>query len=349
MKGSPPLPASVAEENLSLELTTRCSNDCSHCFARAGKSRFDDLPVETAYALLAEGYGLGYRHLHLTGGEPFLWKDIFSLIERAFSSGYETVFINTNGSLLDKARCGALAKFGEGLILSLSLQGPRELHDKMRGEGSFDRACNGLYNALEAGVKTSAYTTVGKGIMPQLPRFAEWLFNVFCRVERLILIQLVRVHDDALDLSEELLAPGDFIVLVKTAAMLNLYFDGRISILENPLAAVAASLLEMPWLPKTPPLLREGRMVIMADRSMSCAHSLRRSFAYYESGMLRAALESKEYRDSVSADETVCPHCGFIAACRESGMLRPSEPFRDMDESIPYCKRVLGLIADGKG
>jgi len=344
-----PLPASITEENLTIELTTRCTNACTHCFARAGKSRFDDLPVDTVHVLLAEGYELGYRHLHLTGGEPFLWKDIFSLIERAFSSGYETVFINTNGSLLDKGRCDGLSKFGEGLMLSLSLQGPREIHERVRGEGSFDKACNGLYNALEAGVKTSVYTTVGKGIMPQLSRFTEWLFNVFSRIERLILIQLVRVHDDALDLSYELLAPGDFIVLVKTAAMLNLYFDRRISILENPLAAVAASLLEMPWLPKTPPLLRDGRIVVMANNSITCAHSVRQTIGVYSRGMLGKALVSNEYRDSVSVDEATCPQCRFLGPCRDAGMLRPSEPFREIDEAVPYCKRVLGLIADGKG
>lgn len=339
-----PLPASIAEENLTIELTTRCTNACTHCFARAGMSSYCDLPVETAQTLLAEGYELGYRHLHLTGGEPFLWKDIFPLIERAFSSGYETVFINTNGALLDTARCAALSKFGEGLMLSLSLQGPRELHERVRGEGSFDKACNGLYNALEAGVKTSVYTTVGRGIMPQLPRFAEWLFSAFQRVERLILIQLVRVHGDALDLADDLLAPDDFIALVKTAALLNLYFDKRISILENPLAGVVASLLEMPWLPKTPPLLRDGRIVIMANNSITCAHSVRNSIGVYTPGMLRTALQSKEYRDSVSEDEVTCPQCRFLGPCRESGMLRPSEPFRDMDETIPYCKRVLRLI-----
>ena len=79
--------AGIGTENLSIELTTRCTNECSHCFARAGRIDSPELSFDTAQGIIAEGFRIGYRHLHLTGGEPLLLPHLFGLLYGAAALG----------------------------------------------------------------------------------------------------------------------------------------------------------------------------------------------------------------------------------------------------------------------
>ena len=97
-------------ENLSIEVTTHCNSACRHCFVRAALSRPSEMSVDLAKDILREGYSLGYRRLHITGGEPLLWKGLFETLDAAFSMGYSRALINTNGTLLTE---DALHRFSD--------------------------------------------------------------------------------------------------------------------------------------------------------------------------------------------------------------------------------------------
>ena len=130
--------------------------------------------------MVREGYEAGYRRLHLTGGEPLLWEGLMDILDYAFALGYETAFLNTNGTLLTPEISHRLASYN-GLSLSVSLQGPRRQHDRIRGKGTYDRALKGIENALNAGLPIHIFTTVSRRLIPDLPRFAEYLFGSLSR------------------------------------------------------------------------------------------------------------------------------------------------------------------------
>jgi MoaA/NifB/PqqE/SkfB family radical SAM enzyme len=332
----------LEKENLSIEVTTRCTQACAHCFARAGRGILQDMNPDIARQVLADGRATGFRHLHITGGEPLLWPHIFPFIDEALALGYESIFLNTNGVLLDKTAARNLATSG-ALTLSVSIQGPEPLHDAVRGAGSYLAAAKGLTNALDAGLPACIFTAGGQSLLRELPRFAEAACRDFPGIRDITLIQLIRVPGDAFDLSAELLSPEDFLVLVRMAALLNLY-GLPVSFLENPLASAAAHAMGMPWLPQAPPLYRPGKLVVMADGSITPAHSVRDTFGNFAPGALRKILGSEPYLRAVAPDETTCPSCRHVAACREKGMVRPSETFRDHVENVPFCKRVMDLV-----
>lgn len=329
----------ISEENLSIEVTTECNNHCRHCFVRANSNEHAELTLETAGNIIREGYELGYRHLHITGGEPLIWDSLLSLLDLAFERGFESVFCNTNGILLTEEKCRILTEYGEKLTLSVSLQGDETAHDRIRGEGTWKLATGGLRNATDAGIETIVFTTVGKSLVPELPAFVDKTHREY-GIETITLIQLIRVRDDFFDLSSELLSPRDFIRLVKTASLLNLY-GLSVEILDNPLANVVADITGMKWLPRAKPLHRTGRIVILADGRIVASHSSGDILGTYRPGTLGEILMSGIYRDAVSANETVCPRCEHHGTCSSHGLIRPSEWYRDMHPEIPYCKRVL--------
>lgn len=333
----------IQPENLSIEVTTRCTNNCRHCFARAGRDDAPELPLSNALSAVDEAFGLGYRHLHITGGEPLLWHHLFELLNHTAEQGYKTCFINTNGSLMTDEIARRFASYGMEVSLSISLHGPEDLHDDLCGTGSFQAAVRGIRTALEAGVRVTVFTVARRGILDRLPHFAEFLFTDLAGISEITMIQIIRVPGDARDLASELLQPEDFLQLIQIAALLNLY-GYRISVLENPLAKVAAERMGMPWLALTPPLYRSGKIVLMADGSLTLAHSTRESLGTYKPGMLARIMVSEHYTRKIGPDMGVCPSCRFHNVCTGKGLIRPSEWFRDLDDKEPFCRRVLSLI-----
>lgn len=332
-----PLPQQC--DSLSVEVTTHCNSSCSHCFVRARGPQRSSLPPSLVRTLVREGYEAGCGHLHLTGGEPLLWKGLTDIFDYAFALGYKTALLNTNGTLLTAKMSRRLSTY-RGLAVSVSLQDSRIRHDFMRGRGSYDRARKGIENALNAGLPLDIFTTVSRCILPDLPRFAERVFGIYPGIEHLTFIQLVRVPGDVFDLSKQVLTPDHFLRLVRIVSLLNLY-GLKVDLLNNPLAAVASRQLNMPWISRSPPLYRAGSVMITAERRITVAHSTMDHFGIYRPGMIPKILSSEEYRRAVSQDRVTCTHCLYSGLCRKHGMLRPAEWYRDMSPQVPYCQRVL--------
>lgn len=311
----------VGQEALSIEVTSRCNSSCLHCFARSAISRRPSLPVDIVKEIIAEGHAVGYRHLHITGGEPLLWKGLFEALDYGFEVGYETIFVNTNGTLITEEISKRLAKYGN-FSISVSLDGPEDLHDRIRGEGSHKRAMRGIEKALNGGNDCTIFTTVTKGLLPELPHFANDLYTEFPTIDCLILIQLIQTTNGGFPLSEELLDPDDFIRLVRMAALLNI--GGlRTIVKKNPAANVVSKLMQMPWIPKDPPLYRDGCMIVFANRHIGVVHSSKKSFGRYRTGMIRKVLASDEYQKTVASDQETCLLCKYTQLCQANGMIRP--------------------------
>jgi len=328
----------TAGERLGVELTTRCNGRCTYCFVRARGAPPSSLPAGLVRACLREGRALSYRHLHLTGGEPLLWDGIADLVDHAFSLGFESVLLNTNGTLLAGDRLHRLAARA-GVILSVSLQGPEPFHDRVRGPGTYRLAARGVQAALDAGLRVVVFATVFRSLLPDLPSFAEQLYARFPGVHHLRLIQLIRAADGVPGLADELLDPDGFLRLVRTVSLLNLA-GLRTGVLNNPLAVAASRRMGMPWVPPSDPLFRDGSLFVRADREVTLAHSTLHGLGAYRPGKLGEVLSSRAYRDAVGPDRRTCPACRFAGDCRAAGLARPSGPDRDMDAGAPFCRKT---------
>jgi len=332
----------VRQEALAIEVTSRCNSSCLHCFARSDISRRPSLPVDLVKEIIVEGHAVGYRHLHITGGEPLLWEGLFETLDCGFCVGYETIFVNTNGTLITEEISKRLADYSN-FSISVSLDGPEDLHDRIRGKGSHRMAMRGIERALNGGNDCTIFTTVTKSLLPELPQFANNLYKQFPAIDCLILIQLLCTTNGVFDLSEELLDPEDFIRLVRMAALLNIG-GFRTIVKKNPVANVVSKLLKMPWIPKVPPLYREGCMLVFANRHIGVVHSSKKSFGSYKTGMLRNVLASDGYRRTVALDQETCPSCKYTKLCKENGMIRPSQGHGALHIDTPFCRRVLETI-----
>jgi pyruvate-formate lyase-activating enzyme/predicted phosphodiesterase len=131
-----------------------CNLACDYCVvASSPRARRRSLGLERFRALVDEAIGEGFREVYLTGGEPFLERDIVAMLEYA-SSRLPTVVL-TNAMVFTGRGRRELARLAgaERLVIQTSLDGAHaSTHDAWRGAGAFDRAMEGIGFARELGL-----------------------------------------------------------------------------------------------------------------------------------------------------------------------------------------------------
>jgi MoaA/NifB/PqqE/SkfB family radical SAM enzyme len=143
------------------ESTMRCNLHCEFCYVGdllniEGEWR-EEMPLEVIRRAFPERDGL---QVNLTGGEIFMRKDIMEILELFAQKKYVCGYLTTNGTIIDDERAEALADLAlRGFLkhISVSIDGPGELHDTARGvKGTFERTAAGLRRLQEAAQRKAA-------------------------------------------------------------------------------------------------------------------------------------------------------------------------------------------------
>lgn len=155
----------------------RCNLDCEYCFYLEKQALF---PKGEDYVMsdeVLQAYITKYIDLQPTpvvefvwqGGEPTLlsldfYKRVVELQRPYADKKKITNSLQTNGILLDDEWCSFLKK--NNFLVGLSLDGPREIHDRYRkdrgGKGSFDKVMQGLKLLQKHEVEYNVMSTVGR-------------------------------------------------------------------------------------------------------------------------------------------------------------------------------------------
>ena len=121
--------------SLFIKPTFACTADCPHCRHRRElyRQNMDEprLTLEQYRQLFLEARNLGTDSLHISGGEPTLYKDLIDLIGEGKRHNWYVV-LNSNGSRIDPDMASSLLRAGlDAIILSIHSADP-EIHDAMR-------------------------------------------------------------------------------------------------------------------------------------------------------------------------------------------------------------------------
>jgi MoaA/NifB/PqqE/SkfB family radical SAM enzyme len=153
----------------SYNVTGRCNMRCAFC--EWWKNDIPELPTNKALAAIDAVCSLGVPFFDLSGGEPLLRKDLIVLAKRVASHGC-LVSMNTNGTLLNENRVGEVADVFDTVVVSLD--GPREVHDRIRGvPGTYDKAIEAILLLKANGVRTGVNSVTTPWNIDILPQFIE--------------------------------------------------------------------------------------------------------------------------------------------------------------------------------
>jgi MoaA/NifB/PqqE/SkfB family radical SAM enzyme len=166
------------------EATMRCNLECEFCYVGdllniEGEWR-KELTTDALRRAFPESPDF---QISLTGGEIFMRKDIMSVLDLFKEKGYACGYLTTNGTIINEERANALAELAAAGFLkhiSVSIDGPGELHDIARGvKGTFERTSAGLRRlqaaakAKQAPLRVSINTTVAHENLEALDRMVD--------------------------------------------------------------------------------------------------------------------------------------------------------------------------------
>ena len=124
------------------EITHNCNYGCSYCIFSCDKKRVEgELTTQECFHVIDELVKNGFKHLKITGGEPFIRKDIVDILK--YASKRLTVDVSTNASLITDDIVKKLNKIKLKMI-HVSLDGNKEEHESVRGISTYDRTIKGL-------------------------------------------------------------------------------------------------------------------------------------------------------------------------------------------------------------
>jgi pyruvate-formate lyase-activating enzyme len=178
--GTPRFPA-----RLWIYTNFHCNLACDYCVvASSPRARRRELSGERFRDLVDQAVREDFAEIYLTGGEPFVHPEIFSLIEYA-ADRLATVVL-TNAMLFTGRRRAELARLAArpGLVLQSSIDGARaETHDRWRGAGSWKRAMTGLRFAAELGLPLRVALTQTPDNAGEIDELRETLAELGVRAE----------------------------------------------------------------------------------------------------------------------------------------------------------------------
>lgn len=122
------------------ETTLRCNLSCRHCgsncapnSALPGELTTDE--VKAAFDTIAEDFDTKKITVAVTGGEPLLRPDVFEVASHFAKQGMRWGMV-TNGLLITDRVIELMKASGMGSI-AISLDGPRQQHEYLRGRGTY--------------------------------------------------------------------------------------------------------------------------------------------------------------------------------------------------------------------
>jgi 7,8-dihydro-6-hydroxymethylpterin dimethyltransferase len=169
-------PAGIRE--LWLQINNACNLCCAHCLVSSGPGESRGLEPAQLESVVDAARALGVERVSVTGGEPFLRRDIFSLARRVTGTHGCELIVLTNATLFRGAVLEGLSTLSrEKVMFQLSLDGAKaKTNDAVRGEGTFQRTLEGASILTDLGFSVSIATVATEqnlGELPEIPSIAR--------------------------------------------------------------------------------------------------------------------------------------------------------------------------------
>lgn len=154
-------------------LVRRCNLTCKHCYSVSADKDFDgELSTAEINTVMDDLKAFHVPVLILSGGEPLLHPDIFTISARAKAMGFY-VGLSSNGTLINEANIDAIARTGYDYV-GISIDGLAQTHDTFRRkQGAFAEALHAIRLCRQRGIKVGLRFTLTRDNAAELPAILQ--------------------------------------------------------------------------------------------------------------------------------------------------------------------------------
>jgi len=163
-----------------MELTARCNNNCQHCCINLPvgdrKAREQELSLEEIKEIIDQAVSMGALWCLITGGEPLLREDFFSIYLYMKKKGL-LVSVFTNATRIEEEHIRLFQKYPPRDIEVTVYGVTQDTYARVtRRTGSYAAFMRGLALLLESGVKVRLKAMALQSNVHEMPEIAR-----FCR------------------------------------------------------------------------------------------------------------------------------------------------------------------------
>lgn len=119
-----------------------CDLRCLHCYVASWQAVDRQLSADEYATLTRSLVARGLVDVVIPGMEPLVRDELWPIVAAAKAAGARSIGITTNGTMLARK---VEQVIGSGLtVMNVSLDGPRAIHDRIRGDGVYDVVTRGV-------------------------------------------------------------------------------------------------------------------------------------------------------------------------------------------------------------
>ncbi len=221
---------------IGVEITSRCNLRCSYCYYFDNEEvDYHDLTTQEWLQFFKECGEAGVMELQIAGGEPFMRKDLRTLLEGVVRNRMRFSLLS-NGRLIDDQIAAFIADTGRCNSIQVSVDGSSpDTHDVHRGKGSFEHAVNGIRTLQRHGIPVDVRVTIHRYNVYDLENTARLLLKE---------LEIPSISTNTAGVIGSCSQKSDDVLLnikqrqyaMETLLRLSDEYDGRITALAGPLA-----------------------------------------------------------------------------------------------------------------
>jgi len=161
-------------KSVHIEITGRCNLNCIYCYNSKFKDKkkiSEEMNTEDIKRLITEASKMGCENFTFSGGEPFLRKDIFEIIE--YCKGKRVNFL-TNAKVLTKNFIKKLSLYSQINEIKITLDGFSG-HNKLRRGSNYKDVVESIKNLKKEGMKVVINTEITEINLAEMPKLYHLL------------------------------------------------------------------------------------------------------------------------------------------------------------------------------
>ena len=150
-----------AYSTLFLNITSFCNSNCAYCEVK-NLDHSKDMSFERIIKLIKEAKQIGINHVYLSGGEPFVYPEIFKVLKQAKKSGMRLSMISNGLAIknFNKEQLEIIKNCIDYIGISLDSADPKT-HDSLRGiPGAFESTVQGIKILKQIGKNPVIYGVI---------------------------------------------------------------------------------------------------------------------------------------------------------------------------------------------